>query len=135
MRTNKNAFTLIELVMVIIVLGVLAVAAMARFSSLGNEAKVGATKGALGSIRSAVMTEYVRSGTGVYPSNINSALFLDGKIPKNKITGSNVVDCVLDTVNGTTISADGWWYVTGGLNAGQVGAYVDGKAADDSSSW
>jgi len=138
MRKGKRAFTLIELVMVIVIIGILAAVAIPKFAGLTNDAKIAATKGALGGMRAAVAIDYARSassGTATFPSTITAALFADGRVPKNEVTGSAVVSGVADTVNGSTTSANGWWYVTGGSNAGQVGAYVDGTVATNSSDW
>ncbi len=135
MKYCKKGFTLIELVIVISVMGILAAIAVAMYIGLTNDAKISATKGTLGGIRSAVMAQYARSGSGSYPVIIGADLFADGNIPQNRITMSKVIDYVADTVNGTATSLDGWWYVTDGSNAGQVGAYVDGNVVKDSSSW
>ena len=138
MKSKRRAFTLIELVMVIVIIGILAAVAISKFSGLTNDAKVAAARGALGGIRSAVAIEYARSatsGTAAFPSSITTSLFADGRVPKNEVTGSTVVSSVSDTVNGSTISTSGWWYVTTGNNIGQVGGYVDGTISTNSSDW
>ena len=55
---RKQAFTLIELVMVIAILGILAAVAIPRFIDLSGQAEEAAEEGVVGSVRSGVYTYY-----------------------------------------------------------------------------
>ncbi len=74
---NKgNAFTLIELVMVIVVLGILAVVAIPKYFDLSSQAKTSAEKGVLGGVRSGIATYYGNAcagGTCAYPATLDAA--------------------------------------------------------------
>ena len=130
---KQNGFTLIELVMVIVILGILSAIAIPKFADLTTEAKISATKGALGAIRSAVAIDYARSaatGTATFPSSITTDLFADGVIPKNPLNDSSSVAAVASAPSGTATSSDGWWYMS---SSGRVGAYSDGT--QDTANW
>ena len=135
---RKSGFTLIELVMVIVILGILSVIAIPKFADLTTQAKISATKGGLGAIRSAIAIDYARSataGAAVFPSAITTALFADGLVPKNALNNSTSAGIVVAVPSASATSADGWWYISATANAsyGRVGAYSDGT--QDTSTW
>jgi MSHA pilin protein MshA len=132
---EKKGFTLIELVMVIVILGILATVAIPKFVNLTTEARISATKGGLGAMRSAVAIEYAKSatstsGAAAFPSSITTAYFADSLIPKNALNNSTSVGVVGAAPSGTATSTDGWWYISA---SGRVGAYSDGT--QDASGW
>jgi general secretion pathway protein G len=75
MKTQKNAFTMIELVFVIVVLGILAAIAVPKFTSTRKDALIAKARSDVASIRSGIVTErqgylirglnsYISKGTG-----------------------------------------------------------------------
>jgi prepilin-type N-terminal cleavage/methylation domain-containing protein len=63
MNRNRAGFTLIELVTVIVILGILSAVALPVYLDYRSDAKIAATKGALGGIRAAIANYYARSAT------------------------------------------------------------------------
>ena len=98
MRRNKQqAFTLIELVLVILLVGLLASVAVPNFVDMRSDAKNAATKGALGGMRSAISISVaaiaLREAQGVpyYPVyNEMSVNAFNGSHPV--LSGTNIMD-------------------------------------------
>src|SRR6266851_1041081 len=67
MLTSKKGFTLIELMIVVAIIGILAAIAIPQFANLVSKSQEGATKGNLGTIRSA-LSIYYGDSEGWYPA-------------------------------------------------------------------
>lgn len=143
MTCKQKGFTLIELVMVIAILGILAAVALPRFQDLSGAARISATRGSLGSVRSALAIRYAQSAitgnTAAFPGApgggavLGAADFADNQIPRNALQpdaqtpGIAVLNAIPATglVQSTTA---GFWYVNAPADAnyGRAGAYSNG---------
>lgn len=144
---GQKGFTLIELVMVIAILGILSAVALPRFQDLQRAARIAATQGGLGAVRSALAIRFVQSGAAggvpVYPGPANPPLFgagdfADGQIPRNALQGNAGPRGILLLADAAALpaplevnAANGYWYYNGGANAGRVGAFSDGVVPTD----
>ena len=75
---RRGGFTLIELMIVVAIIGVLASIAIPKFAGLMRKSQEGATKGALGTVRSA-LSIYYADNEGYFPSDDLSSLLASGK--------------------------------------------------------
>jgi prepilin-type N-terminal cleavage/methylation domain-containing protein len=91
MTRKKTGFTLIELMIVVAIIGILAAIAIPKFAELIRKSGEGASKGNLGSIRSA-LSIYYGDLEGVYPDAMASL--------------SAEARGLLTAVS----NAGGWWY-------------------------
>ena len=76
-KFGTSGFTLIELMIVVAIIGILAAIAIPKFAELIRKSSEGASKGNLGSIRSA-LSIYYGDLEGLYPSEMAS-LTISGK--------------------------------------------------------
>lgn len=121
----KKGFTLIELVIVIVILGILAAVAIPRFVDLTGQARIAATKGALGGLRSGISIWYASNvatggATSVWPSGANltdtadtNPVMAQGVPPNPHVTGtaSTLVDVVAaDPATDGTNTTAAWIY-------------------------
>jgi prepilin-type N-terminal cleavage/methylation domain-containing protein len=134
MRTRKGSgsfgFTLIELMIVVAIIGILAAIAIPKFAQLVTKSKEGATKGSLGSIRSA-LSIYYGDMEGVYPVTMNPALTTNGKyltaIPFAK-TPNYHSDTSAEVDSSPSLSwtdAGGWSYVNNSTDANFGSLFVN----------
>src|SRR2546426_158004 len=68
---SKRGFTLIELMIVVAIIGILAAIAIPQFANMVSKSQEGATKGNLGTVRSA-LSIYYGDTEGLYPVDTTS---------------------------------------------------------------
>ena len=134
MKRKEKGFTLIELVVVMVLLDVMAVIAIPKYIDLTQEAKIAATQGELGSLRSTLTIQYAdnaTAGNAVYPSSLTASDFGNNRLPKNVLSGVVGITTVASVPSGTaTNGSSGFWYM---VATGEAGAYSDGT--EDTSVW
>ena len=110
-KSAKRGFTLIELMIVVAIIGILAAIAIPKFAELIRKSNEGASKGNLGSIRSA-LSIYYGDMEGQYPGNLN-ALTISGKylsdVPKSKAPNYHT-DVATVVAQVSANDAAGWSY-------------------------
>ena len=113
---KRNAFTLIELVVVIIIVAILTAVAVPKFYDRADDAREAATLQSLSTLRGA--TELFRADTGSYPTVANLATdlagYIKGPFPETKVGGVESAAIKSSTSNpipsSETDDAGGWIY-------------------------
>ena len=115
---KRNAFTLIELMIVVAIIGILATASIPKFVALIDKSKEGYTKGALSTIRS-VISVYYADNEGRYPVDDLSSLLAQSKYIANispaKLPGTPHMNSESIATGASTSAyitdAGGWAYI------------------------
>ena len=95
-RLKAKGFTLIELMIVVAIIGILAAIAIPKFAQMLEKSREGATKGNLGSIKSAASI-YYGDTQGIWPTTLHTfssysfSKYLDNVSPV-KVTGAFVAN-------------------------------------------
>ncbi|OGS46566.1 MAG: 16S rRNA (guanine(527)-N(7))-methyltransferase RsmG [Elusimicrobia bacterium RIFOXYD2_FULL_34_15] len=119
----KRGFTLIELMIVVAIIGLLAAIAIPKFANMIRKSKEGATKGALGNLRSAITLYYSDFEGFQYPQNAAAIMNISGpfqtkyvnSMPTVKLGISGHTDTAdMDDFNDGDTSTDlgNWGYIT-----------------------
>jgi len=104
MLSNKQGFTLVELVIVIVIIGILAAIAIPKFADLSDSAKVAACKQNQEAVESACTIYYANSamaGTPEYPDDFDD---IDGD-GGGDVLYDGTQNCALTPANSLDISA------------------------------
>lgn len=112
--SNRDAFTLIELVVVIIIVAILTAVAVPKFYDRADDAREAATLQSLATLRGAI--ELHRADLGSYPATLETDIlsYLKGPFPAARVGGAEsaaVKASTLDPIaNSDVDDAGGWIY-------------------------
>ncbi len=101
--SQRSAFTLVELVVVIIIVAILTAVAVPKFYDRADDAREAASLQSLATLRSAI--ELYRADIGSYPATLATDLtsYLKGPFPEAKVGG--VESAAVKTVTGNAALA------------------------------
>ncbi len=118
---SRKGFTLIELMIVVAIIGILAAIAIPQFAQLVARSNEGATKGNLGTVRSA-LSIYYGDTEGAYPTlmaNLTIAARYLQTVPTVKLpkTSASAGHATSAAEQNTTADVGGWFYDNQTTNA------------------
>ena len=125
---RSNAFTLVEVLIVVIILGILAAAIVPAFTEASDSARCATTATMVKSLTRRLTT--VRMETGSYPASIDASMFEGSTLPTNPFDPNATVIFQIDSTAGklhpgtkTIHSAGAFWYnLTNGIVRARVTA-------------
>ena len=117
-RLKTKGFTLIELMIVVAIIGILAAIAIPKFAQMLEKSREGATKGTLGSLKSA-SSIYYGDQQGIWPTTLNTySIYSFSKYMDNissvKVTGAFVAASPSPVGNQVTMTSQGKTPTAGG---------------------
>jgi general secretion pathway protein G len=115
-RSSRNAFTLIELIVIIVVLAILSGVAIPKYIDYTAKAKESAARATLGATRTAIANFYANSaltGTAAWPTLVQMQTLgtvMQEAIPNNPYNNSNVIAAATWAATPPTSGAAGYNY-------------------------
>ncbi len=99
MNTKKNAFTLIEVLIVVVILGILSAIVVPKFASAGDDARTASIQSTVAGVRASIATfrtNAVIQGNSPYPTltELTDGTVLKVDVPINSFTNRGSVQSV-----------------------------------------